>query len=394
MSPDTASTVTDLVIRPLSILFVVIVALIVARYGAKVIRRLLERVANQAATRSGSPRAGARVTTMSGVMANVWRFFVFVVAGAIVLGMLGINLTPLLASATIIGATLGFGAQQIVRDYFSGILMTMEDQYNVGDSVTVGGVTGVVEDVTMRLTRFRGVDGTIYVIPNGDIRLVGNLSRGWARAVVDLTLPGATAADLDSVRRVIGEAAHRVADATRVRRALHRAAEPRRAARRRLVDHHDARHAAHRAVTSATRSPARCARRRSQRWRRRTLWPADVAPPAAPAHRRLTGPSEAGAAQASLGLAASAASHMASTGGSRPVHSTSCAAAWCTSMPSPSSTVAPPSAATASQRRRAGCVDQVGRHLPGLAAAPGGTSHSPGPRRRPGRPRPSRPGWR
>ena len=211
VSPDTASTVTDLVIRPLSILFVVIVALIAARYGAKVIRRLFERVANQAAARSGSPRAGARVTTMSGVMANVWRFFVFVVAGAIVLGMLGINLTPLLASATIIGATLGFGAQQIVRDYFSGLLMTMEDQYNVGDSVTVGGVTGVIEDVTMRLTRFRGVDGTVYVIPNGDIRLVGNLSRGWARAVVDLTLPGATATDLDLVRRVIGDAAHRVA---------------------------------------------------------------------------------------------------------------------------------------------------------------------------------------
>jgi len=211
VSPDTASTVTDLVIRPLSIVFVVVVALVAARYGAKVIRRLLERVANQAATRSGSPRAAARVATMSGVVANVWRFFVFVVAGAIVLGMLGINLTPLLASATIIGATLGFGAQQIVRDYFSGILMTMEDQYNVGDSVTVGGVTGVVEDVTMRLTRFRGVDGTTYVIPNGDIRLIGNLSRGWARAVVDLTLPGAAAADLERVRNVIADAAHGVA---------------------------------------------------------------------------------------------------------------------------------------------------------------------------------------
>jgi len=211
VSPDTASTVTDLVIRPLSIVFVVVVALVAARYGAKVIRRVLERVANQAATRSGSPRAAARVATMSGVVANVWRFFVFVVAGAIVLGMLGINLTPLLASATIIGATLGFGAQQIVRDYFSGILMTMEDQYNVGDSVTVGGVTGVVEDVTMRLTRFRGVDGTTYVIPNGDIRLIGNLSRGWARAVVDLTLPGAAAADLERVRNVIADAAHGVA---------------------------------------------------------------------------------------------------------------------------------------------------------------------------------------
>jgi small-conductance mechanosensitive channel len=211
VSPGTASTVTDLIIRPLSILFVVLVALVVARYGARVIRRIFERIANQASSRSGSSRAGARVTTMSGVMANVWRFFVFVVAGAIVLGMLGINLTPLLASATIIGATLGFGAQQIVRDYFSGILMTMEDQYNVGDSVVVGGVTGVIEDVSMRLTRFRGVDGTMYVIPNGDIRLIGNLSRGWARAVVDLTLPGAAAADLDSTRRVIGEAAQRVA---------------------------------------------------------------------------------------------------------------------------------------------------------------------------------------
>jgi small conductance mechanosensitive channel len=211
VSPDTASTVTDLIVRPLSILFVVLVAALVARYGARVIRRLLARVADRASARTGSTRAGARVTTMSGLAANIWRVFVFVVAGAIVLGMLGINLTPLLASATIIGATLGFGAQQIVRDYFSGALMTMEDQYNVGDSVTLGGVTGVIEDVTMRLTRFRGVDGTLYVIPNGDIRLVGNLSRGWARAVCDLTLPGAAAADLDGVRAVIEGAAHEVA---------------------------------------------------------------------------------------------------------------------------------------------------------------------------------------
>jgi moderate conductance mechanosensitive channel len=214
VSPDTASTVTDLIVRPLGILVVLVIAFVVARIGSRVIHRVLERVANQAASRSGSTRSAARVATMSGVVANIWRFFVFVVGGAIVLGMLGINLTPLLASATIVGATLGFGAQQIIRDYFSGILMTMEDQYNVGDSVMVGGpagVTGVVEEVTMRLTRFRGVDGTIFIIPNGDIRLVGNLSRGWARAIVDLTLPGADAADLDALRAVIATAAHGVA---------------------------------------------------------------------------------------------------------------------------------------------------------------------------------------
>jgi moderate conductance mechanosensitive channel len=216
VSPDTASTVTDLIVRPLSILVVVLVAALIARYGAKALRRILTRIANQAANRSGSTRASARVTTMSGVLTNVWRLFVFVVAGSIVLGLLGINLTPILASATIIGATLGFGAQQIVRDYFSGLLMTMEDQYNVGDSITIatptlGSVTGTVEDVTMRLTRFRAVDGTIYIIPNGDIRLMGNLSRGWARAVVDLTLPGSDAANLESVSSVISAAAHEVA---------------------------------------------------------------------------------------------------------------------------------------------------------------------------------------
>ena len=91
--------------------------------------------------------------------------------------MLGINLTPLLASATIIGATLGFGAQQIIRDYLSGFLLTVEDQFSVGDSITVDGTGGVVEDVTMRVTRVRGLDGTIYFVPNGDIRLLANTSR-------------------------------------------------------------------------------------------------------------------------------------------------------------------------------------------------------------------------
>ena len=281
VSPDTASTVTDLIIRPLSILVVIIGALIVARIGARVIRRLLERVANQAASRSGSQRAGARVSTMSGLLANIWRFFVFVVAGAIVLGLLGINLTPLLASATIIGATLGFGAQQIVRDYFSGVLMTMEDQFNVGDSVTVGGVTGVVEDVTMRLTRFRGVDGTIYIIPNGDIRLIGNLSRGWARAVVDLTLPGATAADLDTVRRIVGDAAHAVAADPQF--AAHTTEPPNlvgllaadsstitmRVMLLTIPSQRDA-------LTRALREEAITALAKAE------LWPADVAPPTAP----------------------------------------------------------------------------------------------------------------
>jgi small conductance mechanosensitive channel len=210
VSPETARTVVDLVVRPVSILLVALIALIAARLGSRVIRHFLERVARQAGGRSGAP-AEARVTTMAGLAANIWRFFVVVIAVAIILGMLGINLTPLLASATIIGATLGFGAQQIVRDYISGFLLTVEDQYSVGDSIVVDGAVGIVEDVTLRLTRIRGSDGSISFVPNGDVRLVTNTSRGWAHAVVDLRLPGSAAADLDRVRDLLAAAVHRVA---------------------------------------------------------------------------------------------------------------------------------------------------------------------------------------
>jgi len=214
--PDTARTVVDLVVRPVSIVIVVLVAMLLARYGSKVIRRIMGRVAGQAASRSSTGRVSVRVTTLSGIVANLWRFFVFVVTVAVVLGMIGIDLTPLLASATIIGATLGFGAQMIVRDYISGFLLTVEDQFNVGETISVvtssGTVTGTVEEVTIRVTRVRAVDGTLFFLPNGDIRALANSSRGWARAVVDLELPGRSATELEEVRRVVEEAAERVAE--------------------------------------------------------------------------------------------------------------------------------------------------------------------------------------
>jgi moderate conductance mechanosensitive channel len=207
----TAKTVTDIIVRPVAVVLVVLVAVVVARLGSRAIRKVLQRVADQAASRSGSQRTGARMSTMSALIANLWRFFVFIVSAAIVLGIIGVNLTPLLASATIIGATLGFGAQLIVRDYFSGFLLTVEDQYGIGDNITIGLITGVVEDLTLRVTRLRAADGTVYFIANGDIRQLANTSRGWAHAVVDLTLPGSSAVDLPRARAVIEAAARGVA---------------------------------------------------------------------------------------------------------------------------------------------------------------------------------------
>jgi moderate conductance mechanosensitive channel len=211
VSHETARTVTNVIVRPAAVVLVIVIAVIVARLGSKTVRRILQRVADQAAARSGSQRTGARMSTMSALAANLWRFFVFVIAVAIILGMIGVNLTPLLASATIIGATLGFGAQLIIRDYMSGFLLTIEDQYGIGDSVTIGAVSGVVEDLTLRVTRLRDSDGTVYFVANGDIRLLANTSRGWAHAVVDLTLPGSSAAEMPQARSTLEEAARRVA---------------------------------------------------------------------------------------------------------------------------------------------------------------------------------------
>jgi moderate conductance mechanosensitive channel len=122
-----------------------------------------------------------------------------------VLGDLGINLAPLLASAGVVGIAVGFGAQNLVRDYLSGIFMLVEDQYGVGDVITVGGATGTVETVTLRITRLRDVNGIVWHIRNGAIEQVGNESQGWARAVIDFPVP--YEADLSTIRTILSDAA-------------------------------------------------------------------------------------------------------------------------------------------------------------------------------------------
>ena len=113
------------------------------------------------------------------------------------LGTIGINLTPLLAGATVVGATIGFGAQSMVRDLLAGFLLIIEDQFDIGDTLTVGTTSGTVEDLSLRVTRLRGVDGTVWFVPNGEIRTLANLSRGWAEAMVDVPVPAV--ADVDDV---------------------------------------------------------------------------------------------------------------------------------------------------------------------------------------------------
>ncbi len=117
---------------------------------------------------------------------------------------LGVNLAPLIAGAGIVGLAFGFGAQSLVRDFLSGLFMLLEDQYGVGDLIDVGAATGVVEGVSLRTTRLRDASGTVWHVPNGEVRRVGNFSQEWSRAVVDVGVASGT--DVREATRVLEEA--------------------------------------------------------------------------------------------------------------------------------------------------------------------------------------------
>jgi len=117
------------------------------------------------------------------------------------LSVLGINLTPLLASAGVVGVGIGLGAQSLFKDMLNGIFILIENQYNVGDTVRIASLTGTVEDLTLRLTKLRDADGTLYFVPNSQIATVSNLSRDFAVATLTLTVDAS--ADPDTVLRVL-----------------------------------------------------------------------------------------------------------------------------------------------------------------------------------------------
>ena len=133
-----------------------------------------------------------------------------VIAVMLVLSELGIDLAPLLASAGIAGLAIGFGAQNLVKDFIAGMFMLLEDQYGVGDNVDLGQASGTVEAVGLRITTIRDVQGIVWYIRNGEIARVGNKSQGWARALVDLPLP--LDVDVAAARELALEVARGYAD--------------------------------------------------------------------------------------------------------------------------------------------------------------------------------------
>ncbi|MEU6646397.1 mechanosensitive ion channel family protein [Saccharomonospora sp. NPDC046836] len=201
-----AGSATWLVAKPLRILLIVVVAILARYLVRKVIDRLTRTPENGSENklpallrplRERAPevlgpliieRRRQRAKTIGSVLRSLTSLVVFGLASIMILGELGIDLAPILASAGIVGVAIGFGAQNLVRDFLSGIFMMLEDQYGVGDVVDLGEASGTVEAVGLRITTLRDVNGTVWYVRNGEVLRVGNSSQGYAIAVVDIPL--------------------------------------------------------------------------------------------------------------------------------------------------------------------------------------------------------------
>lgn len=153
-------------------------------------------------------RSRQRAETIGAVLKSITTFLVFGIAVIEILAELGISIGPLIASAGIVGVALGFGAQNLVQDFVSGIFMMVEDQYGVGDVVDLGEAIGVVETVGMRITTLRALDGTVWYVRNGQILRVGNFSQDHSVAVIDIPL--AHSSDIEHATRLIAQTATEV----------------------------------------------------------------------------------------------------------------------------------------------------------------------------------------
>ena len=163
--------------------------------------RATDLVAKPIGITEPDPRRQARLTSISLVVGSTASVIIWSIAVIIALGEIGVNLAPLIAGAGIAGVALGFGAQSLVKDCIAGLFMLLEDQYGVGDFVALDEATGVVEKISLRTTVLRGLDGTVWHVPNGEVSRVGNRSQLWSIALIDVDV--AYDCDLTTAQRVI-----------------------------------------------------------------------------------------------------------------------------------------------------------------------------------------------
>ncbi|MET9361975.1 mechanosensitive ion channel family protein [Streptomyces sp. NPDC006632] len=200
------------------ILLIIVIASVLRVLVRRALTKLIDRMNRSAQAVEGTALGGLLVNAerrrqrseaIGSVLRSVASFLIMGTAALMVLGVLNIDLAPLLASAGVAGVAIGFGARNLVTDFLSGVFMILEDQYGVGDSIDAGVASGEVIEVGLRVTKLRGADGEIWYVRNGEIKRIGNLSQGWATAGVDVRVRASE--DLERLRTVINEATESMA---------------------------------------------------------------------------------------------------------------------------------------------------------------------------------------
>lgn len=171
--------------------------LLIAIVANKVLQRVINRVVKRVTVRSlaltagtgdgsAAERSAVRGETLAAVLKALASIAIWVLATLVILGEVGIQLAPLIAGLGIVGIALGFGAQNLVSDFVSGLFMLAEDQFGIGDIVDIDGTPGTVEHVGLRTTQIRALDGMLWTLRNGEIKRIGNANKGWTRVILDI----------------------------------------------------------------------------------------------------------------------------------------------------------------------------------------------------------------
>lgn len=181
----------------------IVVILLVSWLLLGLSRRIIPALKRQMQRRASDPEQIKRLDTLGRVVRYVCAVLIAAVTVMLVLAELGVSIAPLLASAGVIGIAVGFGAQSLIKDYFNGLFMLLEDQVRQGDVVELGGKAGLVEEITLRHIRLRDYEGNVHYVPSGVVSTVTNRSRGFACAVIDVGV--AYREDVDAVFDVMRE---------------------------------------------------------------------------------------------------------------------------------------------------------------------------------------------
>ena len=170
-------------VRLLMAALIVFIGCIVLRIGHRMIASLVRKRGSKGA------RTAQQVDTLRSLITSVFNYILYFVMATVVMSLFGVNVSSLLAVAGVGGVAIAFGAQTLVKDVISGLFIWVEGSIAVGDIVSINGMDGVVEAIAIRTTTLRNYNGNLFTIPNGDIRTITNMSRGFKRAIVDIRCP-------------------------------------------------------------------------------------------------------------------------------------------------------------------------------------------------------------